>query len=129
MLENKKPQLALKTKDIGSYEITVEKIIDKYLDEKDFGKDHEKIDDIIDEYNAEKGFLVSILQDLQEEYGYLNPEILIHVSKRLDLTLMQVYRVAMFYKEFKIESPTNASNKGRLLENNVKKDYLSKFTK
>ena len=84
---------------------------------------------IIDEYNAEKGFLVSILQDIQEVYGYLTPEALIHVSNRLDLPLIQVYRVAKFYKDFKLESLSKVSNGNRDLESNIKKDYLSKFTK
>ena len=129
MLDNKKQKLAPESTSIRSYEITVEKITDKYLGEQELYYDFVHIDSIIDEYNAEKGFLVSILQDLQKEYGYLAPEALIHVSKRLDLPLIQVYRVAMFYKNFRIVSLKETANGNRSLENNVKKDYLSKFIK
>ena len=59
MLEKKEQKMTPETTSIKPYEITVEKIIEKYLSEQEFGKDYKKIDKIIDEYNAEKGFLVS----------------------------------------------------------------------
>ena len=129
MIEKKELKIAPETTNIKPYEITVEKIIEKHLSEQEFGKDYEIIDKIIDEYNAEKGFLVSILQDLQEEYGFLTPEALNHISNRLDIPLIQVYQVAKFYKDFKFESLNEVDNKNRNLESSIKKDYLSKFTK
>lgn len=129
MLDNKKQKLAPEPTSIRSYEITVEKIIDKYLGEQELGKNFVHIDNIIDEYNAEKGFLVSILQDLQKEYGYLAPEALIHVSKRLDLPLIQVYRVATFFKGFKLDPVAEVPFDDKDIKKTEKTDYMSKFTK
>ena len=129
MLENKKLKLVPETKTSELNEITAEEIIDNNMSKQQLDIDHIKIDNIIDKHNAEKGFLFSILQDLQKEQGYLTPEALIHVSRRLDIPIIQVYRVAMFYKEFNVEPLSEATTKNRDQDGNIKIDYLSKFRK
>ena len=110
-------------------EIKVEKMGNDYGSEQTIDTDLRKIDDIIDDYNSEKGFLVSILQDIQEEYDYLSREALIRVSERLNLPLIQVYRVAAFFDEFNLKQASGISIGNEERTNTVKKDYLSKFTK
>jgi NADH:ubiquinone oxidoreductase subunit E len=44
--------------------------------------------------------LIEVLQDMQAEYEYLPKEGLCMVSDRLDVPLIEVYRVASFYKAF-----------------------------
>ena len=100
-----------------------------YMNEEKTLMDHSIIDNIIDKYDTEKGSLISILRDIQMEYEYLTPESLKHVSKRLDLPLMQVYSVAMYYNEFKVGSPTFPPNRGISSDNKPTGDYLSKFRK
>jgi NADH-quinone oxidoreductase subunit E len=46
--------------------------------------------------------LIEVLQDMQAEFGYLPKEGLCMVSERLDVPLIEVYRVASFYKAFNL---------------------------
>jgi len=63
----------------------------------------DKVDLILDKYNRDKGFLVSILQDVQTEYYYLPKEVLIQISQALELPLSQIYSVATFFKAFSLK--------------------------
>lgn len=65
--------------------------------------DESKLDSIMDEYNNEQGSLISILQDIQEEYKYLPPEALDYVAKRLKIKRVQVFGVATFFKTFSLK--------------------------
>jgi NADH-quinone oxidoreductase subunit E len=44
--------------------------------------------------------LIEVLQDIQTEFEYLPKEGLCMVSERLEVPLIEVYRVASFYKAF-----------------------------
>lgn len=57
----------------------------------------EKLNKIIDD---NKESLISILQGIQKEYGYLSFENLNYVSEKLDISLEEIYSVATFYNEF-----------------------------
>ena len=46
--------------------------------------------------------LLSVLQDIQTEFGYLPEEKLIETAKTLDMPLIDVYGVATFYKSFSL---------------------------
>lgn len=61
------------------------------------------VDSIIDKYNAEKGSLISILQDIQEEYRYLPSEALEHTARRLGIPRVQIFGVATFFKAFTLK--------------------------
>ena len=53
--------------------------------------------------NKENGdTLLSILQDIQAECGYLPEEKLIETAETLDMPLIDVYGVATFYKSFSL---------------------------
>ena len=46
--------------------------------------------------------LVEVLQDVQELFGYIPQDAMIVVSKELGVPLMEVFRVANFYKAFSL---------------------------
>jgi NADH-quinone oxidoreductase subunit E len=58
---------------------------------------------IIEKYNGDKGQLVSILQDIQDEYRYLPRETLDEVCQSLDIPLSQVYSVVTFFRAFSLK--------------------------
>ena len=47
--------------------------------------------------------LIEVLQDIQEKYGYISEEAMQAVSRGLGVPLMEVYRVASFYKAFRLK--------------------------
>ena len=47
--------------------------------------------------------LIEVLQDVQESCGYIPEEAMREVSKTLGVSLIEVYRVASFYKAFKLK--------------------------
>jgi len=49
-----------------------------------------------------KGNLLSILQDVQKEYGYLPEERLREISAMLGMSFIDVYGVATFYRSFSL---------------------------
>ena len=51
----------------------------------------------------EPRFLVEVLQDIQQADGYLSEEAMGAVSERLHVPLIEVYRVANFYKAFTLK--------------------------
>lgn len=60
------------------------------------------IEAIIDRFRADKGQLVSILQDIQDEYYYLPKDALEKVSQILDIPLSQVYSIVTFFRAFSL---------------------------
>ena len=62
-----------------------------------------KIKSCLTKYNFEKKALISILQDIQEEYNYLPQEALNIVSKTLSIPLIDIVGVATFYRAFSLE--------------------------
>lgn len=67
------------------------------------GCPHEVLDTILDRYNRDRGLLVSILQDIQEQYRYLPKEALEYVGAAMDVPMAQVYAVATFFKAFSLK--------------------------
>ena len=51
-------------------------------------------------FEGKKGGLISILQKVQEEFGYLPEEALAKIAEFLHLPLSQVFSVATFYAHF-----------------------------
>lgn len=64
--------------------------------------DLKKVDSIVGRYKGEKGSLISILQDIQEEYNYLPQDALILLSKKLEVSLINIYGIATFFKSFSL---------------------------
>ena len=65
--------------------------------------DCEKVAVTVSKYGVSCDSLISILQDIQSEYHYLPEDALKVVARQLDLSLIQVYSVATFFKAFSLE--------------------------
>ena len=47
--------------------------------------------------------LIEVLQDVQEDHGFISRESMQRVSRSLGVPVIDVYRVASFYKAFRLE--------------------------
>ncbi len=61
-----------------------------------------KIDTVLERYADEEGVLISVLQDINEEFNYLPENALRYISEKLDIPLSQIYHVATFYTAFSL---------------------------
>jgi len=55
---------------------------------------------IIEKYDSDKCNLIPLLHELQDELGYLSPEVMETVAERLGTTVSNVHGVATFYSLF-----------------------------
>lgn len=58
------------------------------------------INDILERYGLEKGALIPILQEVQENIGYLSQEAISQISKSVNMSESEIYGVASFYSQF-----------------------------
>jgi NADH-quinone oxidoreductase subunit E len=58
---------------------------------------------VLDSYGGSEEELISILQDVQERFGYLPKDAMLHVSKFLSIPESRVYAVASFYAQFRFK--------------------------
>lgn len=61
---------------------------------------NEALDGIIERYGDEQGILISVLQDVQEEFGYLPEAALITVARKLRIPPSRIYGIVTFYSQF-----------------------------
>ena len=59
-----------------------------------------EVGEILHEHDKKRGILIHALQKIQEDYGYLPEDVLRKLSKKLALSLAEIYSVASFYKMF-----------------------------
>ncbi len=64
----------------------------------------EKVLSIIEQNNNDHAKLITILQQVQEEYRYLPEEVLTYIATALDMPVAEVYGVATFYSHFTLEA-------------------------
>jgi len=62
-----------------------------------------KINGVIEQYGARESALLAILQDIQAEEKYLPKEALEHVSQKMNIPLVQVFRIATFYNALSLK--------------------------
>jgi len=62
-----------------------------------------KLESILKGHSSQPHQLIEVLQDVQESYGYIPEEAMGEISKTLGAPLIDVYRVASFYKAFKLK--------------------------
>jgi NADH-quinone oxidoreductase subunit E/NADP-reducing hydrogenase subunit HndA len=60
----------------------------------------EPANEIISRYEKKERYLIPVLQEAQDEYGYLPEEVLKEIAVGLNLSLSQVYGVVTFYSQF-----------------------------
>jgi len=61
------------------------------------------IDKILEGRRSQPNQLIEVLQDVQKNYGYISKEAMLAVSQGLGVPIMEVYRVASFYKAFRLK--------------------------
>ena len=61
------------------------------------------LDQILAGRRSQPNQLIEVLQDIQKNYGYISQEAIQTISQALGVPLIEVYRVASFYKAFRLE--------------------------
>jgi NADH-quinone oxidoreductase subunit E len=61
------------------------------------------LDQILEGRRSQPNQLIEVLQDVQKSYGYIPKEAIESVSQGLGVPLIEVYRVASFYKAFRLK--------------------------
>jgi NADH-quinone oxidoreductase subunit E len=70
------------------------------IDGLDIDKEMGRFGKVICEGDRKKSLLVPMLHRIQENYGYLTEDALERLSRKLGISLAQVYGVASFYHQF-----------------------------
>jgi len=60
------------------------------------------LESILEGRRSQPHQLIEVLQDVQERYGYIPEEAMKIIAQELGVPLMEVYRVATFYKAFSL---------------------------
>ncbi|MFI5368823.1 MAG: NADH-quinone oxidoreductase subunit NuoE [Spirochaetia bacterium] len=63
------------------------------------------VEEVIAKYPKSREHLISILQEVQAEYGYLSNESIHRISDYLGLPSSKIFGVATFYNQFKLNAP------------------------
>ncbi len=58
------------------------------------------VSNVLSELDKKKGILIPVLHRIQEDQGFLPGEALESLSKKLNLSLADIYSVGSFYKQF-----------------------------
>ena len=61
------------------------------------------LEQILEGRRSQPNQLIEVLQDLQKNYGYISQEAMRTISQNLGVPLIEVYRVASFYKAFRLK--------------------------
>jgi len=62
------------------------------------------IESILKKYdNCNRDSLISLLQDIQENEGYLSEEAIVKTGEKLKIPTSKIYGVATFYNQFRFE--------------------------
>ena len=61
-----------------------------------------EINIIINKYQNYDNPLIMILHEVQDKYGYLSYEMMNIISKKLNISINEIYSVASFYNDFKM---------------------------
>ena len=62
----------------------------------------QRVEEILETYEQRVQYIVDVLQDIQHEEGYIPEPAMQAVSKGLSVPLIEVYRIASFYKAFSL---------------------------
>jgi NADH-quinone oxidoreductase subunit E len=70
---------------------------------KEVNMQPQTLDEILEGRRSQPTQLIEVLQDVQENYGYISKEAMQVVSQHLGVPLIEVYSVASFYKAFRLK--------------------------
>lgn len=77
----------------------LQKINQKFLT-KINSADKIKLEKILEVFVEQKGNIISLLQQVQEQYGFLPENILNYLSEELKIPIAKIYGIATFYSQF-----------------------------
>jgi NADH-quinone oxidoreductase subunit E len=63
------------------------------------------IDELMEKYPRAREHLISLLQEVQAEYGYLSRDSINRISRYLNLPSSKIFGVATFYNQFRLSAP------------------------
>lgn len=72
-------------------------------DKKSLNRNFFKVNEIIEKHEKNPSELISILQEVQEEYRYLPEEILNYIAIAINIAPSKVFGVATFYENFSLK--------------------------
>lgn len=86
---------------------TKERSIRKYVYKADplAGPPPPELAAILDRYRGQRDALITVLEEIQQHYGYLPQQQLQYTARELGFPLSQVYSVATFYNLFLLKPP------------------------
>ena len=62
-----------------------------------------EVDNILNHWKRDKSNLIEMLEDVQEHYRYIPPEVAITIAEELDISMNRIFHIATFYKGFTLE--------------------------
>jgi NADH-quinone oxidoreductase subunit E len=74
-----------------------------YSHSKEVKMPPQTLDEILEGRRSQPNQLIEVLQDIQKNYGYISKDTMQTVSQGLGVPVMEVYRVASFYKAFRLK--------------------------
>lgn len=72
---------------------------------KERGADMSLVERLVGRHGVSRSALIPILQDVQEEEGYLSSQIVVELAEILSLPASKIYGVATFYNQFRFQAP------------------------
>ena len=67
-------------------------------------EEYMKMQEILKKYTkGDKNNMIQILNEVQEEFGYISEQAMLDISKHLDVTLSEIYSVVTFYSRFTLK--------------------------
>ena len=62
-----------------------------------------EVDNILNHWKRDKSNLIEMLEDVQEHYRYIPPQVAITIAEELDISMNRIFHIATFYKGFTLE--------------------------
>lgn len=63
-----------------------------------------KMQEILKKYTkGDKNNMIQILNEVQEEFGYISEQAMLDISKHIDVSLSEIYSVVTFYSRFTLK--------------------------
>ena len=67
-------------------------------------EEYMKMQEILKKYTkGDKNNMIQILNEVQEEFGYISEQAMLDISKHIDVTLSEIYSVVTFYSRFTLK--------------------------
>jgi NADH:ubiquinone oxidoreductase subunit E len=65
--------------------------------------DTSRLDALLSGYKGRKGILIPLLQEIQNEEGYLSRDTMRYVAEQMNVPAAEIYGVATFYSMFRLK--------------------------